>query len=86
MLIPKLRSEEAQFLLAQSSSELAGTEGIPVPTEAPKLVQALPVRWRRCHMIFVSLMLIFPLMVMLEFSYGELFGTYNSLLPDKSVV
>jgi hypothetical protein len=73
LIIPQLRSEESLYLSSQSNLELQSTEGIPV-SQGSKYVNDIPVRWKRMHMIWVSMLITFPMMVMLEFSYGSFFG------------
>eukprot|EP00928_Gymnodinium_smaydae_P052443 TRINITY_DN3633_c0_g1_i1.p1 TRINITY_DN3633_c0_g1~~TRINITY_DN3633_c0_g1_i1.p1 ORF type:complete len:5302 (-),score=561.54 TRINITY_DN3633_c0_g1_i1:86-14599(-) len=73
LIVPRLREVEEQFLLQQPSPML-NREGIPIPAEKRSLVREVPIRWKRGHLLFVSLMLMMPLTVMWEFTYCDFFG------------
>ena len=73
MIVPRLRDTESQFLLNQNASNLM-REGLGVGTSARDLVKEVPVRWKRCHLIWVSLVMTLPLTMLLEFSYSGFFG------------
>merc|ERR1719261_789512 len=73
LLVPGLRQVEMEFLSELGTHELSA-EGIPAPSHEKKLVIDLPVRWKRVHLIWVSLLVTFPLTVVLEYSYCSFFG------------
>jgi len=72
MIIPRLREVEEQFLL-QQPAQLLHREGLHLPVEQKSLIRSVPVRWKRGHLIFMSLMLAFPLMILWEFTYSDFF-------------
>jgi len=74
LLVPGLRQVEIEFLSELGTHELSA-EGIPAPSHEKKLVIDLPVRWKRVHLIWVSLLVTFPLTVVLEYSYCGFFGS-----------
>jgi len=71
-IIPRLREVEEQFLL-QQPSQMLNREGIPLPPEQRQQIKSVPVRWKRAHLIFVSMLLVLPLMMMWEFTYAAFF-------------
>eukprot|EP00929_Paragymnodinium_shiwhaense_P093182 TRINITY_DN5330_c0_g2_i1.p1 TRINITY_DN5330_c0_g2~~TRINITY_DN5330_c0_g2_i1.p1 ORF type:complete len:6836 (+),score=1501.21 TRINITY_DN5330_c0_g2_i1:1561-20508(+) len=73
LIIPALREVEEQFLL-QQPSQMLNREGLPILAENRKQVRSVPIRWKRCHLIFVSMLLIMPLTMMWEFTYCDFFG------------
>lgn len=73
LLVPQLREEEEQFLLQQTTPML-NKEGIPLPADKRKLIRQVPIRWKRCHLLLVSLLLVLPLMILWEFTYSDFFG------------
>jgi len=73
LIVPRLREVEEQFLLQQPSAML-NREGLPIPQEQRALIRSVPIRWKRGHLIFVSIMLLMPLTMMWEFTYCSFFG------------
>jgi len=73
LLVPCLREEEEQFLLGQPTTGL-NREGISVAAEKRQLIREVPIRFKRGHLIFVSCMVIMPLMAFWEFTYSDFFG------------
>ncbi|CAJ1355006.1 unnamed protein product [Effrenium voratum] len=73
MMIPRLREVEEQFLL-QQPTHLLSREGLTLRAEQRQQIRTVPIRWKRAHLIFVSLFLIFPLILLWEFTYCEFFG------------
>jgi len=73
LLVPQLREEEEQFLLQQPTTGL-NKEGIALPAEKRQLIRELPIRFKRGHILFMSLLLTIPLMTFWEFTYSDFFG------------
>lgn len=73
MLVPQLREEEEQFLLQQPTTTL-NKEGIALPAEKRQAIRELPIRFKRGHLIFMSLLVTMPLMSFWEFTYSDFFG------------
>jgi len=73
MIVPRLRQVELNFLAELTTQELS-EEGIPVPAAEKELVAELPAQWKRCHMIWISILICIPLLIMLEFSFCDFFG------------
>jgi hypothetical protein len=73
LIVPGLRQVEMNFLSELGTHELS-EEGIPAPASEKQLVIDLPVRWKRMHTIWVSILVTFPLTVVLEYSYCNFFG------------
>jgi hypothetical protein len=85
MMVPRLRQVEQNYLVAQSTRELVTVEHLAIPQGQDKLIKLVPLRWRRCHIIWLGFLLSFPLTVMLEFSYSPFFGsnTVNFIIGFK---
>ncbi|CAK9051719.1 Cyclin-A1-1 (G2/mitotic-specific cyclin-A1-1) (CycA1 [Durusdinium trenchii] len=73
LVIPRLREVEEQFLL-QQPTHLLSREGLTLRAEQRQQIRNVPIRWKRAHLIFVSMFLVFPLTVLWEFTYCDFFG------------
>eukprot|EP00931_Biecheleriopsis_adriatica_P048568 TRINITY_DN28075_c0_g1_i1.p1 TRINITY_DN28075_c0_g1~~TRINITY_DN28075_c0_g1_i1.p1 ORF type:complete len:4655 (+),score=704.17 TRINITY_DN28075_c0_g1_i1:659-13966(+) len=73
MLIPRLRLAEEQFLL-QQPTHLLSKEGLTLRAEQKDKIKVVPIRWKRAHLIFLSIFLIFPLTILWEMTYCDFFG------------
>ncbi|CAE7571315.1 unnamed protein product, partial [Symbiodinium pilosum] len=73
MIIPRLREVEEQYLL-QQPTHLLSREGLTLRAEQRQQIRTVPIRWKRAHLIFVSVFLIFPLILLWEFTYCDYFG------------
>lgn len=73
LIIPRLREVEEQFLL-QQPTHLLSREGLTLRAEQRQQIRTVPIRWKRAHLIFVSVFLIFPLTLLWEFTYCDFFG------------
>eukprot|EP00927_Polykrikos_kofoidii_P032251 TRINITY_DN27535_c0_g1_i1.p1 TRINITY_DN27535_c0_g1~~TRINITY_DN27535_c0_g1_i1.p1 ORF type:complete len:1110 (+),score=252.25 TRINITY_DN27535_c0_g1_i1:164-3331(+) len=73
LIVPALREVEEQFLL-QQPDQMLNREGIPVPVQRRALVRTVPIRWKRAHLVLISLMLVMPLTIMWEFTYCDFFA------------
>jgi len=73
MLVPQLREEEEQFLL-QQPTQMLNKEGIPLPSDQRPNIRQLPIRYKRGHLIFISVLLVLPSMSLWEFTYSDFFG------------
>lgn len=78
LLLPRLREIEEQFLMQQPTAMLS-REGLPLSASQRSAVRQLPIRWKRLHLIFVSIMLVMPLMAFWEFTYSGYFAD-NAIL------
>ncbi|KAF4746788.1 hypothetical protein FOZ62_016661, partial [Perkinsus olseni] len=78
LMVPKLRDVEVKFLVQRKTDDLQ-QEGIPIPASRSKMskITSLPVKWKRFHLLWCSILLVLALMVMMEFSYSDFFGTYT---------
>eukprot|EP00435_Cladocopium_sp_Y103_P014104 s1122_g3.t1 len=73
LIIPRLREVEEQFLL-QQPTHLLSREGLTLRAEQRQQIRTVPIRWKRAHLIFVSVFLVFPLTLLWEFTYCDFFG------------
>ena len=73
LIIPRLREVEEQFLL-QQPTHLLSREGLTLRAEQRQQIRTVPIRWKRAHLIFVSVFLVFPLTLLWEFTYSDFFG------------
>jgi hypothetical protein len=73
LIVPQLRKVEEEWLL-QQPRQLLHAEGLPILPEKRHLIRAVPIRWKRAHLVFVSMLLVLPLMMMWEFTYNNFFG------------
>eukprot|EP00933_Yihiella_yeosuensis_P060769 TRINITY_DN63553_c0_g1_i1.p1 TRINITY_DN63553_c0_g1~~TRINITY_DN63553_c0_g1_i1.p1 ORF type:complete len:1498 (-),score=364.61 TRINITY_DN63553_c0_g1_i1:92-4261(-) len=73
LMIPRLREVEEQFLLQQPTHQLS-KEGLTLRAEQRAQIRKVPIRWKRGHLMFVSLLLILPLIMLWEFTYCDFFG------------
>ncbi|KAF4714943.1 hypothetical protein FOZ63_008782, partial [Perkinsus olseni] len=69
LMVPKLRDVEVKFLVQRKTDDLQ-QEGIPIPASRSKMskITSLPVKWKRFHLLWCSILLVLALMVMMEFS------------------
>ncbi|CAK0820555.1 unnamed protein product [Prorocentrum cordatum] len=74
LLVPRLRQVEEQFLLQQGAQSL-DREGLPLLPEQRSLIRTVPIQWKRAHLVFISVLLVLPLMSLWEFTYADYFET-----------